>query len=37
MKTKDSALCGFERRDFLFGGGILLAGVLAGMPCKVMG
>jgi HCOMODA/2-hydroxy-3-carboxy-muconic semialdehyde decarboxylase len=34
MKTKDSALCGFERRDFLFGGGILLAGVLAGMPRK---
>jgi len=31
MKTKGSALRGFTRRDVLFGSGILLAGMLAGM------
>jgi len=31
MKTKASALRGFTRRDVLFGSGILLAGMLAGM------
>jgi len=34
MKTKASALRGFARRDFVFGGSILLAGMLAGVPRK---
>lgn len=34
MKTKASALRGFARRDFVFGGGILFAGVLAGFARK---
>jgi len=31
MKTKDAEYRGLARRDFLFGGGILLAGVMTGM------
>jgi len=31
---KATALCGFARRDFVFGGGILLAGMLAGFARK---
>jgi HCOMODA/2-hydroxy-3-carboxy-muconic semialdehyde decarboxylase len=34
VNTKASELCGFARRDFLFGGGVFLAGVLAGMAGK---
>jgi len=34
MKTKASALRGFARRDFVFGGSILLAGMLAGVARK---
>ena len=34
MKTEDSALRGLARRDFVFGGSILLAGVLAGVARK---
>jgi HCOMODA/2-hydroxy-3-carboxy-muconic semialdehyde decarboxylase len=34
MKTKGLALRAFARRDFVFGSGILLAGVLAGMTRK---
>ena len=34
MKTKASAFPGFARRDFVFGGSILLAGMLAGTARK---
>ena len=34
MDTKVSALCGFARRDFILGGGIVLAATLAGVARK---